>query len=274
MSSIPTASSTALFQALSNQIAKFNLPLIAQVDGKAAHLIGTGFLLRVGGRSYVGSARHVFDELYPGGVSVLPKQNAHSLFTGVGPGPLTPLSGELALSTEPSTDLGLLLLSNSKLRWPNSKNRALDLTPGHLRPVPGCKTAERFCFAGFPATGFARASGGVQIGGAHVTCREADSGLYQRLELTPREHLILEFDQRQAEEVNGKLRRPPKPQGMSGARVWEVFRHERGGFRLAAVAVATRHEKGHRAVVCTRVVSFRPLLEEFQVDVSAWPAPG
>lgn len=238
----------ATLDAVAQTLASYAIPLY--VDRRGGYeQVGTGFIVHFANRHYFVTAGHVLDI-----------QKDHPLFFYTGSREIRRLDGISRSTVHESgrradmLDVGVVMLSNiASPPYPNVRKGAIEITmlaPG--RPRYG----STYLLLGFPSTKnkFNRVTGEVASKGFAWEGRSAPPDTYQRIGISEKLHLAIAFDSRVGVRADGTSVVFPKPQGMSGAPIWQLYTDDDMGHACFVVtAIAHTHRKQHGAIVCTDV---------------------
>jgi|GEM_PF-5129155 hypothetical protein len=84
---------------------------------------------------------------------------------------------------------------------------------------------------------------------------------YAMLDLNPRFHIVLPFSKRGVVDLNGKSFNFPKPNGISGAPLWELQNPEVGGRRVIGVMIEHRRQQG--VFIATDIAAVLLMLRDY-----------
>ncbi|MEM7764068.1 MAG: hypothetical protein AAF290_08285 [Pseudomonadota bacterium] len=234
-----------------NLLCRFVIPLYAGVKSRPI-LVGSGFFVEYQGKTALVSARHVLEQFSSSNpILVYRKVNQ-----------VVAIDGLRYLSNSSSVDLGFVLTKTIALPWPDVDKLAYPLKYLHASRAP--RQNKRYLIAGYPETKN-RAKLNITNIQAVTYAYHAHSisdSEYQSLGIHSTQHIALPLDLRAGFDPDGRLVNFPKPQGMSGSPIWELFDESEAnsktrGFPL--VGVATTYSKAKKTVFGSDV---SPLLQK------------
>jgi hypothetical protein len=212
-------------------IAARTVVLYGATDRGLPYVLGTGVPLRCGGRHFVVTAAHVFDEIKK-------QEAAVYLRPGSDGGPLTPIDPLRIIRSEmPASgvrmadqiDLCLIELPDEIVSSPGARITYAELED--IDPYDDASPGSYYFLHGFP-----RENLRINRCRRTVSCKslpygtityDGSRGEYSQLEDV---HLDLDFHPRKAADQTGRRIRLPDPRGISGCGIWRL---SRAGVRIA-----------------------------------------
>lgn len=238
---------------------KVAVPLYADDGHGIPQSIGTGFFIRRSDQSVLlVSAGHVLDEL-----------KTRRLYYYVGPREQRFVTGRLTTNKWSGSrdndllDLAAVRLEGSSLPpYPAVDKFQLDV--GTLQFATTQSPTARYGAIGFPAskTRVRHSPAELRAAPYALLAQLAPKHEYAAKSLQPESHLYLVFNRKKSFDLSGQGRSFPKPHGLSGAPVFELFDEEKshqGGFPIAGV-VTTWKPLQHR-LLCASALALRELVE-------------
>lgn len=233
-------------------ISSFVIPLYIEHRKKPV-LIGSGFFVETKENLVLASAGHVLDKI----------SARTPIFTYRKPNEAIQLTGKRFISKSDSIDLGFLILENIGLPWPEVKKAACKLEYLHAQRTP--RERRYYVIAGYPETKN-RANPSNKTIKAIVHAYHAYSipdSQYQEFNLDPATHVALPLDLKKGINPHGKHANFPRPQGMSGSPIWELFNEAEEADQTRVfplVAVGTTYK--NKIVFGTDIGQLLPMLLE------------
>ena len=237
-------------------------------------LVGSGFFVQDGGREFLVSAAHVFDEFesaYYSDRGIPP-----DLFVYTDRGEVRNLGGRLlrprANSPHRRYDIGVLQLGGEPIAWGSERRESvpLDVVRRYLTLEP---KEQLFLLAGYPESR-ARAS-------SHPTKRldAKPHGMVgpavHDARYDPREFVLMEFDQEKDVTFYGDKtpRRFPNPRGMSGSPIWALHYDVDWHPTAVVVGVTIAQDKKNRMVIGSRILPAIAMIDSLLAGGALDPAP-
>ncbi len=193
-------------------VAKFVVPLYVMRRNMPV-LIGSGFFIAINGKTILISAAHVLNLL----------SDTSPLFTFEKPDQLIQIGGKRYLSDPNELDLGFIVTSNVSLPWPE-----VEISPcgfDYLCAERTPRAGKHFVITGYPETKNrvdpSNRTIKAEIHAYHA--RSIPDEEYVVHKLDPQRHVALPLDLKKAYSLDGVHRNFPKPQGMSGSPIWELY---------------------------------------------------
>jgi hypothetical protein len=193
------------------------------------------------------SAAHVLEDL-----------KTHTLFYYIESQVIRKLSGRLLLSpwsgsrdSDP-VDIGVLRLSGTgQPPYPSVEKYAMDFS--YLSATPRTRVGKRYAVIGFPASRSAinRADRQVVTAAFAYLGRSVPENQYGQTGHDPSRHLVLSFDRKRSFSLEGAHRVFPRPYGISGSPIFELYDDEASGADrvFPVVGMITSHKpQQHRMV--------------------------
>jgi len=193
-------------------VSKFVLPLYVEHRSRLM-LIGSGFFVETRNKLALVTAAHVLNRI----------SNSNPLFVYRRPDELVQITGERFLSHPEGIDLGFVLTSNFQLPWSDVSKFACRIEYLHAQRTP--RTERLYVIAGYPETKN-RLNPKNQTIKATIHAYYAHSipdREYKQYGLDPTMHVALPLDLKRGFDVSDRRVNFPKPQGMSGSPIWELF---------------------------------------------------
>lgn len=230
----------------------FVVPLYLQA-ARRLELVGTGFFIESDDAVVLVSAAHVLCQA----------SDSSPLLAFQTPERAVQIGGRRHLSPIEGLDLGFIVTEDVSLPW-----AAVERISCREEYLLGRRTPREnrlYAVAGYPASKnrFEPSEGAIvaELHGFHAS--SIPDKEYAAHGLDPREHVAILLDVRRVYGPDGKRKQFPKPQGMSGSPIWELFddREERGAGpqTFPIVGVATNYRKASRLLFGTDV---EPLMEK------------
>jgi hypothetical protein len=218
-------------------LSAFSTQVYRDVKGKPVPE-GTCFFIQEGSQVFLVSAAHVLFR-------------AQDLYFYSAPDEKRPLSGQLARSGKnkaldnDAVDVGVLLLGDgAKPPFPAVGKSSMPVS--YLRPKRTPRSGH-YVFVGFPATKTYVNNRTKQVEVQAYAYRNISvpDDDYSSYGLSPETHLVLPLDLKKGIDAEGRHAHFPKPQGMSGSPVFELFRPDEAkpGRSFPIVAVATMYKQ-------------------------------
>lgn len=237
-------------EAATQMLGSFSVQLYRDLHGKPDPC-GTAFFVEANAKIFLVSAAHVLDEAVSQGLYFYSDPNIKRH-----------LSGQLYRSSkgkpraDDTIDIGVLLLGEGpQPPFPSIRKAAMNVS--YLKATERPRTGRQYVFVGFPATKTVvnNLNRTVEVTAYAYRNISIPEHLYETHGLYPDTHLIIPMDLKRGVDANGQHQHFPKPQGMSGAPVFELFRED--GVTTAqtfpVVAVATTYRKRDTVVFATDV---------------------
>ena len=217
-------------------ISKYVLPLYVEHRSRQM-LIGSGFFVETRNKLALVTAAHVLNRI----------SNANPLFVYRRPNELVQITGKRFLSHPEGIDLGFILTSNFQLPWVDVSKFACRIEYLHAQRTP--RSERLYVIAGYPETKN-RLNPKNQTIKATIHAYYAHSipdHEYQQYGLDPNIHVAFPLDRKRGFDASGRLVNFPKPQGMSGSPIWELFdeseyAHPPRTFPLVAVGTTYKNK--------------------------------
>jgi hypothetical protein len=248
---------------LSNILSHHLVPLFAAAPGGRPKLVGSSFLVSSGMNSYLVSAAHVFDELKAG----------HELFFYIEPKVMRKLSGNLRLTKTPPgkdrksdrLDVGVLKLEGPALPpYPKVQKYPLPISAFMTNALP--REGKQYLLVGFPESK-SRANPATRKLESELRIFRnisAPASKYSELDVSPENHIVLNFDVKNTVTPNREIRAFPHPSGMSGSPIWLLYDKDgpNDPVQTSIVGIAIEHHKTERAIVATDIdIAFKLINE-------------
>lgn len=222
-------------------VGRYVVPIFADVNDVPVSM-GTGFLLNTGEDHVLVTAAHVLD-----GLTSLPHYFyvEQKVKRALNPPVLLsklPPSGDRG---DDLVDVGVVFLGDEWLPPYRAIGRDAML-PNLLTPYAMPRAGKKFAFVGYPSTkGKAnRAALDIRSASYAYLSGPAAPETYTKLGLDPQFHIVLPFSKRGVVDLNGKSFNFPKPNGISGAPLWELQKPEAGGRKVVGVMIEHRRQPG------------------------------
>jgi hypothetical protein len=224
-----------------DDVSRYIVPIFADINGAPVSM-GTGFLLNTGQDHVLITAAHVLDRLTTLPHYFYAEQRVRRALTPPVLVSKLPLSGDRA---DDRVDIGVVILRDEGL--PPYPAVGRDSMPLNLiNPYAMPRAGKKFAFVGYPSTkGKAdRVSLDLRSASYAYLSGPAPAGTYAKLDLDPRFHIVLPFSKRGVVDLDGKSFNCPKPNGISGAPLWELQKPEAGGRKVVGVMIEHRLQEG------------------------------
>jgi hypothetical protein len=239
-------------------VSRYIVPIFADVNGAPASM-GTGFLLNTGQDHVLVTAAHVLDR-----ITSLPhyfyvdRKVKRALNPPVLVSKLPP-SGDRAHDL---VDVGVVILRDEGLPPYPAVGRE-SMPPNLISPYAMPRAGKKFAFVGYPSTKgkVDRVALDLRSASYAYLSGSAPAETYRELDLDPRFHIVLPFSKRGVVDLDGKSFNFPKPNGISGAPLWELQQPEAGGRKVVGVMIEHRRQKG--ALIATDVAAVVLLLRDY-----------
>ena len=209
---MPTADINAQIAKVIQHISKFVLPLYVE-SRSGPVLLGSGFFVELKERLALVTAAHVLNQI----------SGTNPLFVYRRRNEVVLITGKRFLSDPNAIDLGFVLTEGLELPWVEVDWFACRLEYLYAERTP--RAERHFVVAGYPETknrtNPARKTIKAVIHAYHAHSIREDE--YQRLGLDPTTHVALPLDLKEGFDPQGRHVNFPKPQGMSGSPIWELF---------------------------------------------------
>ena len=195
-----------------NHISRFVIPLYVEYGGKPS-LIGSGFFVELNEKLALVSAAHVLNQI----------SATNPLFVYRRPDEVVQVTGKRYLSNSGGIDLGFVLTEGLSLPWEDVDRFAC--IEEYLFPHRTPRATRRYVIAGYPETKN-RPNAGKQTIEAVIHAyhaRSIDDRDYEPIGLDPKHVIALPLDRKRAFDLSGAKINFPKPNGMSGSPIWELF---------------------------------------------------
>jgi hypothetical protein len=222
-------------------VGRYVVPIFADLNGAPVSM-GTGFLLNTGQDHVLVTAAHVLDRLTSLPHYFYVEQNVKRALNPPVLVSKLPPSGD---RDDDLVDVGVVFLRDEGL--PPYRAVARDSMPPNLiTPYAMPRAGKKFAFVGYPSTkGKAdRVALDVHSASYAYLSGPAPAETYAKLGLDPRFHIVLPFSKRGVVDLNGRSFNFPKPNGISGAPLWELQKPEAGGRKVAGVMIEHRRRQG------------------------------
>ena len=236
-----------------NYFTNFIVPLYVEQRGKPI-LLGTGFFVELPSGLALVSAAHVLKDV----------SERNPLYVYRGSNDVVQVTGKRFLSDIEGIDLGFVLTEGIDLPWETTAKFACKLE--YLQPVRTPRASRRYAIAGYPETknraNPARKTIDAVVHAYHAHSIEDNE--YINYGLDPNVNIALPLDLKKGIDPDGNNRTFPKPQGMSGAPIWELFDegdHADNPRTFPIVGVATTYLRKSKIVYGTDI---GPLIEKLQ----------
>ena len=235
---------TAAITEVTEILSSFSVPLYYTESRKPVQF-GTGFFVRAGDHAFLISAAHVFDQA-----------KTHAIFFYSSPSRVEPVTGQVLLTkargkrADDHEDIGVVRLPEGHgPPYPDVGKYAMDIS--YLKRGRTPRSGKHYITIGFPATKSDVNSSERSVYAAAFAYRadSVDDQTYSVLGLDPMTHIVLPLDVKRARDANGKHVHFPKPQGMSGAPLIEMYdlaaNTDSHVFPVVGVAIEYRKTHGH-----------------------------
>lgn len=192
---------------------------------------GSGFFVTTGEDCFLVSAGHVLRSL-----------ETTRLFYFIEPRLERAITGTVRLARDDAIDVGVVKLTREALPpYPLVDKVAMPLA--NLTPNRVPRAGRHYLVLGFPASRNASNPVARETPARAYAYRASSSSddTYGSLGLDPATHIAIPLDLKRGRDAKGAHRNFPRPQGMSGSPVWEMFdddgEGEHGGFPIVGVAI-------------------------------------
>lgn len=140
------------------------------------------------------------------------------------------------------------------------------MPPNLISPYAMPRAGKKFAFVGYPSTkGKAdRVALDVRSASYAYLSGAAPTETYGKLGLDPRFHIVLPFSKRGVVDLHGKLFNFPKPNGISGAPLWELQKPEAGGRKVVGVMIEHRRQQG--VLIAADIAAVLLMLRDYYED--------
>lgn len=239
-------------------VGRYVVPIFADIDGAPVSM-GTGFLLNTGQDHVLISAAHVLDRLTDLPHYFYVEQKVRRALNPPVLVSRLPPSGNRA---DDLVDVGVVFLRDEGL--PPYRAVGKDSMPPNLiTPYAMPRVGKKFAFVGYPSTKGKvdrvaldlRSSSYAYLSGA------APVRTYANLGLDPHYHIVLPFSKRGVVDLNAKSFNFPKPNGISGAPLWELQKPEAGGRKVVGVMIEHRRQQG--VFIATDIAAVLLMLRDY-----------
>jgi len=207
---------------LANVLLRHVVPLFNIPPGKRPACVGTGFFVSVGATSYLVSAAHVFDYITKPG----------SLHYYVNANILRNVSGRLLSSKIPPGgvrkddrfDVGVIRLVGPRLP-PYREIEKVSLSLSALRSFGPLRGQKQYLAIGFPESRSRPNPRDRELNSkaSAFSAMSAELGMYSRLGVSPKSHIVLSVDVERMVAPNGSVQAIPDPHGMSGSPLFLLY---------------------------------------------------
>ncbi len=222
--------------------------------------LATGLLVAAPHAVFLISAAHVFDELshkdicFYAGKQTLRNVRGKTLVTSIAPG---------KTRDDDRIDVGVCRMEGEGLPPYPDLNKIV-LPMASLRPCAYPREHKQYLFTGFPnsKSKFNAYYRHMQTDACGTLCKSAAPEEYAKLGCNPQTHIVMPFDHRKVDDLNGKVREFPEPRGISGSPLWLlVDETEQDGSTLNAVAgIVTEYHKDKRLLVAADIAAVLGLM--------------
>ena len=137
------------------------------------------------------------------------------------------------------------------------------MPPNLITPYAMPRAGKKFAFVGYPSTKGTvdRIAHDLRSASYAYLSAPAPAETYAKLNLNPRFHIVLPFSKRGIVDLDGKSFNFPKPNGISGAPLWELQMPEAGGRRVVGVMIEHRRQKG--VLIATDIAAVLLMLRDY-----------
>jgi hypothetical protein len=222
-------------------VSRYVVPIFADINSAPVSM-GTGFLLNTGQDHVLVTAAHVLDRLTSLPHYFYVKQKVKRALNPPVLVSKLPPSGDRA---DDLVDVGVVFLRDEGLPPYRAVGRD-SMPPNLITAYAMPRAGKKFAFVGYPSTkGKAdRVALDVRSASYAYLSGPASTETYAKLGLDPRFHIVLPFSKRGVVDLNGKSFNFPKPNGISGAPLWELQKPEAGGRKVVGVMIEHRRQQG------------------------------
>ena len=221
-------------------VSRYIVPIFADIRGAPVSM-GTGFLVNAGQDHILVTAAHVLDHLTSLPHYFYMDQKLKRALTPPILVSKLPPSGDRA---DDLVDVGIVILRDEGLPpYPNVGRDSMPLDV--ISPYAMPRAGKKFAFVGYPSSkGKAdRVALDVRSASYAYLSGPAPAETYAKLGLNPRLHIVLPFSKRGVVDLGGKSFNFPKPNGISGAPLWELQKPEAGGRKVVGVMIEHRRQQ-------------------------------
>jgi hypothetical protein len=239
-------------------VSRYIVPIFADINGAPVSM-GTGFLVNTGQDHILVTAAHVLDRLTRLPHYFYVEQKVKRALTPPVLVSKLPPSGDRA---DDLVDVGVVILRNEGLPPYPAVGRD-SMPPNLISPYAMPRAGKKFAFLGYPSTkGKAdRAALDLRSASYAYLSGPAPAETYTKLDLNPRFHIVLPFSKRGVVDLDGKSFNFPKPNGISGAPLWELQKPEAGGRKVVGIMIEHRRQKG--VLVATDIAAVLLMLSDY-----------
>ena len=263
----PADNLVALAHEAADVLTRVSIPLYLR-DNDRPWLCGTGFIVKADAAHYLVSAAHVLDDAKEKGLFFYSEPSRPRFVAG----PLRRSSNRDNRATDPF-DIVVVKLADGEM----PPYRAVDkhaVPLSWLRPGRVPRAGRTYLIIGFPQSQ-ARVSSATQevnVVSYAYHAASVDESRYDLLGLSAGTHVAIHLDLEVGFDPEGKHRNFPKPKGISGAPMFELWGHDEDDPSIfPVVAVGIEYRKNERAMVGTDVAVVLDMIQTFDSDSPSHP---
>ncbi len=196
----------------------FSIPLYLLANDRP-WLCGTGFIVKSLAGHFLVTAAHVLDDAKENGLFFYSGQRKPRPIRG----PLLRSSAKANRAHDPFDIAVVNLIDGAMPPYGDVEKHAVDIS--WLRAMHLPRAGKMFSIIGFPQSksNVRPSTREVKVTSSAYRDRSIDEDDYAKFGLNPRTHLALHLDRKVGFDPDGKHRNFPKPQGMSGAPIIELY---------------------------------------------------
>lgn len=245
-------------QEVADVLLMLSIPLYVEVRGRP-WLCGTGFIVQKGERYCLVSAAHVLDHSQENG-----------LFYYIGPKRPRVVRGQMVRSSRPETrssdplDIGVIQLVGGEMP-PYSEVEKVATPFSWLRPKRVPREGKNYMIVGFPQSKSTVSSSTfqVEVTACPYRANSLSDAELRALGLEPAYQLAMHLDLKVGYDPDGNHRNFPKPMGISGAPIIELYDElgEDDPSIFPIVGVGVEHHKSKRVLLGTDIGAVSEVVE-------------
>jgi hypothetical protein len=241
----------ALCDRAADLLLSFSLPLYLTERGRP-WLCGTGFIVRATSGYFLVSAAHVLDEAKEKGLFFYSAPQTPRFVRG----PVLRSSDKRNRKIDPFDLAVVRLVDGAMPPYPAVEKHAVDISWLHPHRHP--RSNRMYLIIGFPQSKSNALPGTkeVRVTAYKYRHRSIDDEDYIKLGLDSETQLAMKLDLKVGYNPDGTHRNFPRPQGMSGAPIFELYEDGEAGADASVfplVAVGIEYRERHRILVGTDV---------------------
>jgi len=197
----------------------FSIPLYL-LDNNRPWLCGTGFIVRTPNGHFLVSAAHVLDDAKEKKIFFYSASNKPRPVRG----PLLRSSDRMSRHSDPFDIAVVKLIDGDMPPFAGVNKRAIDISWLYAKQRP--RTGKMYVIIGFPQSKSRVSSSTVEVKSYPYRSSSIEESEYYKFGLNPDTHLALPLNLKVGFDPEGKHRNFPKPQGISGAPIFELYRED------------------------------------------------